>query len=84
MLEIATYPEPSRNDNPSKEPGGGSLKAVLATRHGCNVGKRVFACPIDKINGSTRQFGVFPNFASMATTSGCSGDRYDRRRSPHG
>ncbi|EYB81120.1 hypothetical protein Y032_0392g589 [Ancylostoma ceylanicum] len=25
--------------------------------HDCNVGKRVLACTIDKINGFTRQFG---------------------------
>ncbi|EYC41173.1 hypothetical protein Y032_0580g264 [Ancylostoma ceylanicum] len=33
------------------------LQAVLAARHGCNVSKRVLACPIDKINDFPRQFG---------------------------
>ncbi|EYC42504.1 hypothetical protein Y032_0529g2994 [Ancylostoma ceylanicum] len=39
------------------KPGGGALQAVLAGRHGCSVGRRVLACPIDKIDRLTRQFG---------------------------
>ncbi|EYC42505.1 hypothetical protein Y032_0529g2994 [Ancylostoma ceylanicum] len=39
------------------QPGGGALQAVLAGRHGCSVGRRVLACPIDKIDRLTRQFG---------------------------
>ncbi|EYC33324.1 hypothetical protein Y032_0002g723 [Ancylostoma ceylanicum] len=40
------------------EPESGSLKAVLATRYACNVGKRVLAYPINKINGFTQEFGM--------------------------
>ncbi|EYB84546.1 hypothetical protein Y032_0314g2225 [Ancylostoma ceylanicum] len=36
---------------------GSKLQAVLAARHGFNVDQRVLTCPIDKINGFTRQFG---------------------------
>ncbi|EYC17625.1 hypothetical protein Y032_0030g2179 [Ancylostoma ceylanicum] len=39
-------------------PGGGSLQAVLAARHGSYVGQRVLASPFDKTNGSTRQFSI--------------------------
>ncbi|EYB84650.1 hypothetical protein Y032_0312g2163 [Ancylostoma ceylanicum] len=34
-----------------------SKLCYVAARHRCKVGKRVSACPIDKINGFTRQFG---------------------------
>ncbi|EYC43267.1 hypothetical protein Y032_0498g2522 [Ancylostoma ceylanicum] len=69
-LEIATYLGPSRHDNPSK-PGGGSLQAVPAARHGCNVGKRFLACPIDKINGFTHRFGQFVYNAGISVPSRC-------------
>ncbi|EYC33289.1 hypothetical protein Y032_0002g706 [Ancylostoma ceylanicum] len=39
------------------EGGGGSLQVVLADRHGYKVGQRVLPCPIDNINGFTRQVG---------------------------
>ncbi|EYC09251.1 hypothetical protein Y032_0061g3234 [Ancylostoma ceylanicum] len=34
-----------------------SYPLILAARLGYNVGKRVLACPIGKVNGHTRQLG---------------------------